>query len=274
MNPTNGQDLPSALKYLEQIKGELRTREPAVFLDYDGTLTPIVNRPEDARLSDVMRKALERLASLCTVAIISGRDRSDVARLVGLGELIYAGSHGFDITGPDGLRMEYEGGRECLPDLDDAERELRARIEKLPGAQVERKRFAVAVHYRNVAGKDVSRVVEEVDEVSPKFAKLKKGSGKKVIELKPDIDWDKGRAVLWLLERLGLDHPDILPFYVGDDLTDEDAFRALADRGIGILVGEHGEKTCARFRLNDVSAMRRFLEQLVDLLQMKRSGAR
>jgi hypothetical protein len=104
-------ELPSALESMEEIKRGLNGQQPALFLDYDGTLTPIVPRPEDAVLGQDMRALLQALASLCTVAVVSGRDRADVEKLVGLENLVYAGSHGFDISGPRGLHFEHEGGR-------------------------------------------------------------------------------------------------------------------------------------------------------------------
>lgn len=265
--PTAAQDLPSALDYLAQLETALEPDRTAVFLDYDGTLTPIVKRPQDAVLSQEMGSALQQLAALCPVAVISGRDRADVARRVGLQELIYAGSHGFDITGPAGLRMEYEGGKAALPALDKAETELRARVEPVAGAQVERKRFAIAVHYRNVAERDVGAIRKAVDAVAESHTGLAKAPGKKIIELKPAIDWHKGKAVLWLLAELGLEQSGLVPFYVGDDLTDEDAFRALGRRGIGILVGDHAAETSAAFRLEDVKEVKRFLLQLARLLR-------
>ncbi|KPK83068.1 MAG: hypothetical protein AMS25_01310 [Gemmatimonas sp. SM23_52] len=260
-------ELPSALESREEIAALLAARRPAMFLDYDGTLTPIVSQPEEAVLADSMRDVLSELAQLCIVAIVSGRDRADVQPLVGLDGLVYAGSHGFDIKGPDGLRMEHTGGRECLPDLDSAERELRARIEPIPGARVERKRFAIANHYRNVADADVPKVEAAVREVLGMYGRLRMSAGKKVYELRPDIDWDKGRAVLWLLEALGLDGVDVLPFYLGDDVTDEDAFRVLGERGIGVLVGTPSYLTHARYGLRDTSEVEQLLAGLVNLLR-------
>jgi trehalose 6-phosphate phosphatase len=260
-------ELPSALEAWEEIAGRLDDRRPAVFLDYDGTLTPIVSQPEDALLSDEMRSVLRELAGLCTVAIVSGRDREDVEPKVALQGLVYAGSHGFDIKGPGGLDMEYEGGRAALPELEQAEGELEARVAGVPGARVERKRFAIASHYRNVAEDDVPRVERAVKEVAEKYERLRVSSGKKVLELRPDIDWDKGRAVLWLLETLGLNGGAVLPFYVGDDVTDEDAFRVLTDRGVGVLVGSPAYKTNATYRLRDTREVREFLQALIIVLR-------
>jgi trehalose-phosphatase len=267
MDRMEPQNLPSALNHFHEIGNKVKNKRPAVFLDYDGTLTPIVSRPEDAVLSVEMRSLLRHLSSLCLVAVISGRDRADVEKLVGLDELIYAGSHGFDISGPD-MNVNFEPAEGFLPVLDQAERELRPLIDSVPGASLERKRYAIAVHYRNVPGEEeVSRIKKTVEDLSRRLEGLKSTGGKKIIELRPDMDWDKGRAVLWLLEKLGADQPDAVPFYIGDDITDEDAFRILTHRGIGILVGEHGEPTYAKFKLTDVDEMKRFLHQLAAILK-------
>lgn len=260
-------ELPSALDSWEGIAGSLEHKRPAIFLDYDGTLTPIVSQPEDAILSEGMRSVLSDLATLCTVAIVSGRDRNDVEPLVGLEGLVYAGSHGFDIKGPDGLRLEHEGGRECLPDLEQAEAELGARLSSVAGARVERKRFAIANHYRNVGESDVPQVEQAVSEVAALHERLRISGGKKVLELRPDIQWDKGRAVLWLLEALGLDGGGVLPFYVGDDVTDEDAFEVLSTRGLGVLVGSPEYKTNATYGLRDTAEVQRFLQKLINWLR-------
>jgi trehalose-phosphatase len=260
-------ELPSALESMEEIKRGLNGQQPALFLDYDGTLTPIVPRPEDAVLGQDMRALLQALASLCTVAVVSGRDRADVEKLVGLENLVYAGSHGFDISGPRGLHFEHEGGRQTLPELDQAETALRERLAAVSGVQVERKRFAIAVHYRNAADNDLPFIQKTVKEVSRGLEGLKTSPGKKIIELKPNLAWDKGQALLWLLDRLGLKEARVLPLYLGDDLTDEDALRVLAGRGIGILVGDHGHPTSARFRLQDVEEVKQFLRDLEGLLR-------
>jgi len=257
-------ELPSALSSWATIAERLANRRPALFLDYDGTLTPIVSQPEDALLGEEMRDGLRRLAELCTVAVVSGRDREDVEALVALDDLIFAGSHGFDIKGPQ-LRLEHEGGRACLPDLEEAERELRVRVESVPGARVERKRFAIANHYRNVAEADIPRVEEAVRDVHSSYPRLGLSGGKKVFELRPDIDWDKGRAVLWLLEGLKLDDSDVLPIYIGDDVTDEDAFAALAGRGLGIIVGTPPYATHAEYGLRDTSEVEELLQRIIHL---------
>jgi alpha,alpha-trehalase len=239
-------------------------RRPALFLDYDGTLTPIVERPEDATLQEATRGALRAAAAVMPVAVISGRDLDDVRALVGLQDLVYAGSHGFDIRGPE-LRMELPEALDALDDLARADEKLQARLADVDGAQVERKRFAIAVHFRRVADADVERVAQAVADTAEALPALRRTGGKKVFELRPAIDWDKGRALHWLLGQLDLDGPDVLPIYVGDDETDEDAFRALAERGgIGILVAEAPRPSAATFRLPDTDAVRGLITYLTE----------
>jgi trehalose 6-phosphate phosphatase len=261
--------LPSALDRMGEIIRHLGGKRVAVFLDYDGTLTPIVDRPDQALLSHDMRQTVRDLAEQCTVAVISGRDLGDVQGLVGIDTIYYAGSHGFDIAGPKGKRMEYQRGTDFLPVLDRAERELYGRLDKITGALVERKKFSIAVHYRNVEPKNFRAVEETVDKVLADFPKLRKSSGKKVYELQPRIDWHKGNALLWLLQTLRMDEPEVLPLYIGDDATDEDAFKVLGNRGIGIVVAKGPRPTAARYFLEDPNAVQRFLKVLTTALKGK-----
>lgn len=254
----------SALEKLEEIFQFLVNKTPAVFLDYDGTLTPIVSRPEDAVLDPRMRQTLRDLAANCFVAVISGRDLPDVQDLVGLDNLVYAGSHGFDIAAPQGQRLAHQSGQEFLPALESAEQELRARLENsIPGVQVERKKFSVAVHYRRADAGRVGEVEQVVDRVRAESGRLRKSAGKKIFELQPDLDWHKGKALLWLLDRLGLNRPDVVPLYLGDDVTDEDAFKVLQERGLGIAVQDAPAPTAARYRLRDPREVQKFLQALI-----------
>jgi len=252
--------IPSALEHLQDVAG--RSGRPAVFLDYDGTLTPIVSQPENAWLSDSMRQTLRELAARGPVAILSGRDLDDVRRRVNIDSIVYAGSHGFDIAGPHGLRRQM--ATESLSNLDMAEKELHEALDGISGARVERKCFSVAAHYRNVNEDDLAKMEQVVGEVAMRHRELRRINGKKVYELLPDVAWGKGKAVLWLLETLGLEFRSggIRPIYIGDDRTDEDAFRALEQRGIGILVSEQSQPTAARYSLKNPAEVERFLRAL------------
>jgi trehalose 6-phosphate phosphatase len=257
--------LPDALEHFGAIGRGTGGRGLAVFLDYDGTLTPIVQRPELAVLSEAMRQTVRELAAHCTVAVISGRDLADVRKLIGIDSIYYAGSHGFEIAGPKGRHLEHERGTDFLPALDRAEEMLRNRLQGMPGALVERKKFSVAAHYREVPEERAAAVEAAVDHVVVAEKELRKSAGKKVFEVQPHIDWNKGKALLWLLGALELDSPDVLPFYIGDDLTDEDAFRVLERRGIAIVVTDVSRPSAAHYSLRDPEDVRKFLQTLTSL---------
>jgi alpha,alpha-trehalase len=267
VNKSSADGPKSALEHMDEILSRMTRGRLALFLDYDGTLTPIVNRPEDATLSDEMRSLLEDLADRTTVAIVSGRDLRDVQNMVGLENLYFAGSHGFDIAGPQGMRMQHEEAQESLPDLDEAESALYDLLGEIDGARVERKHFAIAVHYREVVEETVEDVEAAVNRVMNDHDRLRKKGGKKIYELQPDVDWNKGRAVQWLLEQLEMDAPDVLPVYIGDDVTDEDAFEALGDEGLSIRVGVPDEPTAAQYILTDTDALENFFRGLLQRLR-------
>ncbi len=239
-----------------------------LFLDFDGTLSQIVDHPEDATISDDMKKVLKQCASQFTTAIVSGRDMDDVKKRVGINEVIYAGSHGFRISGPGGLAMEQEKMEKLLPVLDRIEEKLLSGFSDGPtGVQVERKRYAIAVHYRNADEGSVEEIKNLTGGLLEEFSGIKTGEGKKIIEIRPDVDWHKGRAVQWILDSLNLwENTEILPVYIGDDVTDEDAFRTLYHKGIGILVGTHGRPTAARYKLRNVDEVKILLQKLSGII--------
>lgn len=248
----------------EELQERLAGRKIALFLDYDGTLTPIVDDPAEAVLAEDMRQIIEQLAQRCVVAMVSGRDLQVLKEFVQLGGVYYAGSHGFDITGPGGMTEQNQQGADCLANLDRAAGELAQQLIDIDGSQIERKGFAVAVHYRNVEPSKTSRVEQIVKETADKYENLRLGLGKKVFELQPNVDWHKGKAVLWLIDVLGLDEDQTVPIYVGDDVTDEDAFRALAGRGIGVYVGRLSRQTAAEYYVKDVDDVKRLLGTLLE----------
>lgn len=263
MADTRTSPVPSALDGFEDFLVSLAGRAPAVFLDYDGTLTPIMPRPDLAVLDVSVRTGIERLSGLCPVAVVSGRDLEDVARLMGLPGLVYAGSHGFDIRGPE-LRVQI--GAEHGPALDRAETALRRDLAGIDGALVERKRFAIAIHTRLVAAEHKPAVADAVRRQAAAEDGLRVTGGKEIHELRPNVPWDKGRAVLSLLDRLGLADDAVHPVYIGDDETDEDAFRALAGHGTGIRVMDEPAPTAAGWRLRDPGEAAVFLARLADAL--------
>ncbi len=259
--------LPDALAS-ESLKQRLAESRPAAFLDYDGVLTPIVQRPEDAVMSESMRATVRDLATRCPVCVVTGRDRQVVQELMGIDDLIVAGSHGFDIWSPQGA-ISHDALGEFQGLVQEVTDRLRADLGALPGVTIEPKRASVAAHYRLAAEADRDRVRAEVESLLAEYPdQLKVTPGKMVFELQPKLDWNKGRAVLYLLDALGLAAQGVLPLYLGDDITDEDAFGALRERGIGILVGDpedpemSGRRTAADYRLTSVDHVEQFLASL------------
>ena len=271
-------DLPHALEDggEEGLARRLSGKQPAVFLDYDGTLTPIVDRPEDAIISESMREAVRGLAQRCPVCVVSGRDRQVVQELMGVDDLIVAGSHGFDIWSPGEGRIQHEMGSEFGDVLDEVKARLAREVEPIEGSLIEPKSASVAVHYRLVAESERPKVKEVVEALLQEHPdELKVTPGKMVFELQPKVDWNKGKAVLYLIEALGLDREDVVPMYLGDDVTDEDAFRALSEApadgsatGIGIFVGRAdepevgGRTTSADYVLHSIEEVEKFLDAL------------
>jgi alpha,alpha-trehalase len=268
---TGGQrmsEVPNALEVFDQIAGLLAARRPGVFLDYDGTLSEIVSDPGAATLVEGAAEALESLAAQCPIAVISGRDLADVQARVDLASIWYAGSHGFELTAPDGSHHQNDSAAAALPALDGAATEIEDRLSDIPGIRLEHKHFALAVHYRNVAPERIDGIVAATHQLGQQHG-LRVTTGRKVIELRPDIDWDKGSTVRWIMDRSAERGP-LLPIYIGDDLTDEDAFDAVRADGIGIVVrhDEDGDRpTAARFALDNPSHVAVFLDRLSNALQ-------
>ena len=258
---TKTTELPSALQSFKKIESQFKDKEVVLFFDYDGTVTPIVSHPKDAHLSEAMRNMLIKLSNQCTLAVISGRGLNDIKSRVGIKGIYYAGSHGYEIEGPS-IKMEYKPALEFVETFDALEKELREALAKVEGALVERKKFSIALHYRNVSKSEEYLVEIAADEAVRRYPKVRKGYGKKVYELLPDLEWNKGKALEWLMKAIHIEKRGSQIFYIGDDITDEDAFSAIKTYGIGILVGAQARTTGAQYKLRDTDQTLRFLEIL------------
>lgn len=194
---------PNALSSWPSLQRDLKGRELAIFLDYDGTLSPIVDVPSEAKISADMRAAVERISMLYPTAIITGRNIKAITNFVKLDTVYYAGSHGFDIRFPGGRDIMAQVGGELLPLLKDAAKAFAEKFKSVKGALVEDNTYSVSVHYRLVDPSLHGRMRDEVkDYLAKSGGKLRMGNGKMVFELKPNIDWHKGKAVMSLLARL------------------------------------------------------------------------
>jgi trehalose 6-phosphate phosphatase len=258
--------LPDALQALDD---GLAARRPAVFFDFDGTLSDIVDDPDAARPVAGATEALDKLAARCPVAVLSGRDLADVTKRVGVKGIWYAGSHGFELTAPDGTHHQNEDAAAAIPVLERAAGRLRDQLGGIAGVVVEHKRFGVAVHYRNAARDRVGEALAAV-RAAGRHDGLRVTTGREVIELRPDLDWDKGKTLRWVIDHLHEAGSGALtPVYLGDDITDEDAFDAVRGDGVPILVrhGDDGDRaTAALYALDSPARAGEFTDRLADQL--------
>lgn len=246
------------------VRERMDGRRLVLFLDYDGTLSHIVQHPDDAVLDDDTRKALARVAAAHPVYVISGRDLDDVRERVGVEGIYYVGSHGFQMPeaapGIDAQSLE-----EAAEELRAAADELEHWLDYIDGVVIERKRYSFALHYRMVDREDLKQIHAAAADVLERYGSVTSKRGKQVIEFVPDILWDKGLCLQALLSRLreAGSGEELFAVYVGDDVTDEDAFRVLEpDTGLSVVVAEDERESAAEFRLLDVPAVRALLEGL------------
>ncbi|RLM84362.1 putative trehalose-phosphate phosphatase 7 [Panicum miliaceum] len=280
---------PSALGKFEQIVAASEGKRIVMFLDYDGTLSPIVDDPDAAFMSETMRMAVRSVAKHFPTAIVSGRCLDKVFEFVKLAELYYAGSHGMDIKGPAKASSRHAKARqakggvlfqpasEFLPMIEEVHERLVETTRSIPGAKVENNKFCVSVHFRCVDEKMWGELSEAVKGVLRGYPKLRLTQGRMVLEVRPTIKWDKGKALEFLLESLGFaDCTNVLPVYIGDDRTDEDAFKVLRRRGqgVGILVSKHPKETSASYSLQEPAEVMEFLLRLVEWKRLSRARLR
>ncbi|CAL9100505.1 unnamed protein product [Musa textilis] len=301
---------PSALSNFDDMVAASKGKRVVLFLDYDGTLSPIVDDPDRAFMSDSVRSfsrcdssarrvlllSLTRVFLLCSdeggsarrskafsdshrerqmqgqgaspCLPLLGPDVITVFSFVQLRELYYAGSHGMDIRGPvkatkhtkaKAKAVSFQPASEFLPMIDEVYKALVERTKSIQGSMVENNTFSLSVHFRCVEEKKWSSLAEQVRSVLKDYPKLRLTLGRKVLEIRPSIKWDKGKALEFLLESLGFAHcANVFPIYIGDDCTDEDAFEVLRDReqGLGILVSRCAKETNASFSLREPAEVR------------------
>ena len=245
-----------------------------LLFDYDGTLTPIAARPEDALLPEEARERLTALAAhpRCIAGIVSGRSLAALAVLANIDGLIHAGNHGMEIQGPglDFTHPQAVSGREVLSRV---QADLSGALAHVPGILVEDKGLTLTVHFRAtpepLAGQ-VDDVVTETAKPYVESGQLRLTRGKMVVEVRPAIAWDKGKAIEKIYRhsrQSGNPGDGPFPVYFGDDRTDEDGFRAVQEMGgLAVFVGEPRQGTVALHQLDspdEVSeTMRLILEEL------------
>jgi trehalose 6-phosphate phosphatase len=238
-----------------------------LLLDFDGTLAPIVDRPELAAMPARTRAALERLMAIAgvEVAIVSGRGMADARERAGIPGIAYAGNHGMEIHGA-GFDRVHPQAAAARPWLERALAMLEPAVAAVPGAFVEDKGLTLSVHFRLAPPERVAALTQAVATVVAMNPGLRMTTGKQVLEVRPGVNWDKGKAVLFLLEQMRPPHGAPV-LYLGDDRTDEDAFRALAEEGIGegVLVSDRpSPETAATSLLHDPEEAGALFEALAE----------
>jgi len=237
----------------------------ALFLDFDGTLIPIQKEPARCFLSDRTKKQLSTLrdSNCCYITIVSGRSLPDIRRRVGIRKIYYAGNHGLEISGPD-TRYTNPGALKAKPVIGSARRRLKREINGFEGTWLEDKTYTLSLHFRAVGSGHIPAAKRKFYDIAGEFLKknlLTVIRGKKVLELVPDVAWNKGKAVSWILRRFG---NRCLPIYVGDDRTDETAFEYLQKKGITIRVGK-SRTTSAVYYIKGYWEVSRLLDEMRDL---------
>ena len=239
--------------------------------DYDGTLTPIVDTPEAALLPEETRDLLRSLSRhpRYRLAIISGRSLREIRSMVGINGLIYAGNHGLEMDG-NSLPFIHPAARASRSVIEESARKLHRGLAGIAGVRIEDKGLSLSIHFRLVKPEDLDltlSIVRGITHGPVERGEVKVSAGKKVVEIRPPVDWDKGKIVDRLAREIGREESagPLLTIYTGDDRTDEDAFRAIGDSGVTIRVGGANVQSSARYYLEDVARVRIFMNKLLEL---------
>ncbi len=251
------------------LKDALQDNNLFIFLDFDGTLAPIAGTPKQAALPQAVKRILKKLSAnpRFKLAFISGRALADIKNKVGLKNAIYSGNHGLEIEGPK-IKFRSLVSRRYKLAISRIKDDLKKRTAGIKGALVEDKGITLSLHYRLVPEKLIPLVKTIFHEiVTPDLIRnnIKIKRGKKVFEVRPALEWDKGKIVLWLLARQMFVWKGrrALPLYVGDDLTDEDAFRALKNKGLTVFVGRR-RPSLAHYYVRGPQEVEEFLKKILE----------
>jgi trehalose 6-phosphate phosphatase len=262
--------LNSALKRFDLFSKNYKGKLPFLALDYDGTISEIVENPDDAIPAEGVIELLEQLSFLIPVAIISGRGLDNLRSKLNCNNIFYAGSHGFEVLAPDG-KMYFPGkGMKFLEALQNVQGQLKTALRDITGAVVEVKKFAIAVHYRNCSEKDKTILINKSSEILNLFPELKVDHGKQVLDIKPNTPWHKGASLEFIYSMI--ENKEIFfPLFIGDDMTDEDAFKVMPHlNGIGIIVKGREGKTAAMLSLQSIDEVKVFLGKISEMVKINR----
>lgn len=262
-------------EYWEKLKENIDDKYILLFLDYDGTLTPIVNHPQNAVLPEINKNLLTKLSKnhRCRIILVTGRSLEDIKKLIGIKEITYFANHGLEIES-DNLKHLTPVFDNFKTTLSDIKKKIECILSSVDGILIEDKKYTLSVHYRLVEKNNQDFVKKELNKICGSFLNdesIKVREGKKVFEILPPVDWNKGKIVLWFLDEWKSKLPNLplFPVYIGDDITDEDAFKALKDLALTVVVGET-ELTNAQYYLKNTQDSTKFLESVLTFLEAKK----
>ncbi|OGY60263.1 MAG: trehalose-phosphatase [Candidatus Colwellbacteria bacterium RIFCSPLOWO2_01_FULL_48_10] len=234
-----------------------------LLLDYDGTLAPIVARPELAKLREPVRRLLNKLVNQrgISIGIITGRTIREMKSIIHLKKMIYAGNHGLELEGPD-FSYTHAKAKRYRGILKKIAAELKPLSKSFPRTFLEDKGVTLTYHFRLLEARRAPDLKAEI--LKRESLRIKKGlikvwEAKKALEIRPNFNWDKGSAARWVLLH---QDPDCLPVYIGDDKTDESAFKALKGRGITVKVG-FDRHSSAQYFVRSANEVGKFLSFFV-----------
>ncbi|MEM2955307.1 MAG: trehalose-phosphatase [Nitrososphaerales archaeon] len=257
-----GQKMKNLFEFWSEIEALLRSnRRVYVLADYDGTLTPIVNYPDQAILNANNRDLLKSFTKdrRFVLAIITGRSLKEIINLVKIQGVYYIGNHGLEIKGPS-LNFIHPVAEKLSPKISKICKNLKVKFESINGVIVEDKGLTASIHYRMAPKRMIGEIKKAVKSMVRSHVDFEIRHGKMVFEIRPKVSWDKGDAALWLIQNLG---EDGIPVYIGDDKTDEDAFKKI-NWGLTILVSSKRRRSNARYYLKSPEDVHKFLHRLLN----------
>ncbi|MBU0683583.1 MAG: trehalose-phosphatase [Candidatus Omnitrophota bacterium] len=273
--------MKSLKKEWNNFKRKIKSKEIYLFLDLDGTLCPLRRRIDNVVLSADKRMVLEKLNSLdnVSIAIVSGRKISDLQKIVGIKNLVYVGNHGFELQGFGGQKTvtflkKFKRYEKLMNKI---KTNLEKTLEKYNGVVVEDKGITLGVHYRQITQKmlkEVKCVFENVVAPYRNNGKVLIRSGKKVWEVRPPVNWNKGRMVSWIFAQvLKKRRINAAAFCMGDDKTDEDMFKEFkGNRKVcTIKIGKKIDHSNAGYYLENTTEVADFLKKLYRFKSRKES---
>jgi trehalose 6-phosphate phosphatase len=240
--------------------------------DYDGTLAQIVGRPEDAVLSVSVKEKLKDMARKpqTSVGVISGRSLKDLKAMVGIEGIYYSGNHGLEIEGP-GLSYVHPQAEAARATMKDLAAKLVGPLRHIEGVIVQEKGLSVSVHYRLVKPGNEGTVADVVQRITAPHidrGEIKVYPMKKVWEIRPPVDWDKGKAAEFIGNEIKakLKLSRLLTVYLGDDATDEDAFKVMRrPQGWAVYVGGENKTSAAGYYLSSTAEVEELVSRLLNL---------